>query len=60
MLTTLPSGARTKNLRPPRLRSQRMNDFEATSLRLLIGRLDLIADMNKDDWVDRRRCVSSD
>jgi hypothetical protein len=37
-----------------------MNDFEATSLRLLIRRLDLIADMNKDDWVDRRRCVSSD
>ena len=33
---------------PPWLRSQRMNDLEATSLRLLIGRLDLIADMNRD------------
>jgi hypothetical protein len=28
--------------------SQRMNDLEATSLRLLICRLDLIADMNRD------------
>ena len=33
---------------PPRLGSQRMNDLEATSLRLLIRRLDLIADMNRD------------
>jgi hypothetical protein len=30
-----------------------MNDLEATSLRLLIRRLDLIADMNRDHRVDR-------
>jgi hypothetical protein len=38
---------------PPRLRSQRMNDLKATSLRLLICRLDLIADMNRDHRIDR-------
>jgi hypothetical protein len=30
-----------------------MNDFEAGSLRLLIRRLDLITDMNRDHCVDR-------
>jgi hypothetical protein len=44
----LPSGARTKNLRTPRLCSQRMNNFEATPLRLLIRRLDVIANMSRD------------
>ena len=44
---------------PPRLRSQRMNDLEATSLRLLIGRLDLVTHMNRDHRVDRRRCITS-
>jgi hypothetical protein len=44
----LPSGARTKNLRTPHGSSQRMNDLEATSLRLLTRRVDLIADMNRD------------
>jgi hypothetical protein len=44
----------------PRLRSQRMNDLEATSLRLLIGCVDLIADMNRDHRVDRRCCILSD
>lgn len=34
---------------PPWLRSQRMNDLEATSPRLLIRGLNLIADMNRDD-----------
>jgi hypothetical protein len=33
---------------PPRLGSQRMYDLEPTSLRLLIGRLNLIASMNRD------------
>ena len=37
----------------PRLRRQRMNDLEATSLRLLICRLDLVAHMNRDHRVDR-------
>jgi hypothetical protein len=36
-----------------------MNDLEATSLRLLIRRLDLIADMDGDHGVDRRGCISS-
>jgi hypothetical protein len=30
-----------------------MNDFEAASLRLLIRRLDLVTDMNRDHCVDR-------
>ena len=38
---------------PPRLRSQRMNDLEATSLRLLVRGLDLMADMDRDHRVDR-------
>ena len=37
----------------PRLRSQRMNDFEPASLRLPIRRLDLITDVSRDHCVDR-------
>ncbi len=45
---------------PPRLRCQRMDDLESSTLRLLVRGLDLIADVDGQHGIDRCGRVATD